>query len=218
MFRVLRISDAKLSASERADYAQRYADLRISGLEQSPHAFSTTIEVEKQMETHAGLRRLQEPQKTIFVCVNQETDDWVGQVTLIGPLNRSEYDASFQVLPGSDSSRSPSLQDDPRGAYWHMTALYVDDRMRGRGLARLLCEECFAFIGSGQLRILIKPDNAVVVQMYKRMGFEVLSEKTTLFEAIHASRDGFDRLPHNAASSPLYTTRTGLVMIKQVVP
>ncbi|EST08414.1 GNAT domain protein [Kalmanozyma brasiliensis GHG001] len=216
MFSVLRISDPSLSASQQSDYAQKYTDLRITALERSPHAFSTTVAIESQLNTSQRLARLREPQKTIFVCISDATGDWVGQVTLIGPMTRSEYDASFQILPGTQSAQSPSLDDDPNGAYWHMTALYVDDRIRGRGLARLLCDKCFDYIGTGQLRILIKPDNTAVIEMYKYMGFEVLDAKTTLLEAIHASRDSFDRVPEDAKTDPAYTTRSGIVMIKRL--
>lgn len=216
MFRVLNISDSSLKNDQQALYAQRYTDLRITALERSPHAFSTTVEVESQLNIEQRLARLREPQKTIFVCVNDDNDDWVGQVTLIGPLTRPEYDASFRILPGTESAQSPSLDDDAAGAYWHMTALYVDDRIRGKGLARLLCNACFERIGTGQLRIIIKPDNNAVIEMYKRMGFEVMQANATLLEAIHASRDGFERLPSDVATNPSYTTRTGVVMIKRL--
>ncbi|SJX65674.1 related to Acetyltransferase, GNAT family [Sporisorium reilianum f. sp. reilianum] len=216
MFQVLRISDPSLSDAQRAEYAQRYTELRIAGLERSPHAFSTTVAVEAQLTAHTRAARLQEPQKTIFVCVNQDTQEWVGQVTLIGPLTRAEYDSSFQILPGRESATSPSLGDATGDAYWHMTALYVDDRIRGRGLARLLCEACFGYIGQGQLRIVIKPDNTVVVEMYKRMGFEMLEGTAALIEAVHASRDGYDRLPQDAHEDLGYTTRGGIVMVKRV--
>lgn len=216
MFRVLNISDSSLSNAQQALYAQRYTDLRITALQRSPHAFSTTVESESQLNIDQRLARLREPQKTIFVCINEDTDDWAGQVTLIGPLTRSEYDASFQILTGTESAQSPSLDDDPAAAYWHMTALYVDDRIRGKGLARLLCDACFDRIGTGQLRIVIKPDNTVVIEMYKRMGFNVMEASATLLEAIHASRDGFERLPSDVATDPSYTTRTGVVMIKRL--
>lgn len=216
MFRVLRISGPSLSDAQRADNAQKYTDLRIAGLERSPHAFSTTVAVESQLTADKRVARLQEPQKTIFVCVNQDTDEWVGQVTLIGPLTRTEYDQSFQILPGTESATSPSLADAPDDAYWHMTALYVDDRIRGRGLARQLCGECFRFIAKGQLRIIIKPDNTAIIEMYKRMDFKVLEGRAALIEAIHASRDGYDRLPEGAAADPSYTTRGGIVMVKRV--
>ncbi|CDW99251.1 hypothetical protein [Sporisorium scitamineum] len=138
MFQIIRISDPNLSDAQRAEYAQKYTDLRIAGLERSPHAFSTTVAVESQLTTDKRLARLQEPQKTIFVCANQETDEWMGQVTLIGPLTRTKYDMSFQILPEAEFAKSPSLDDNPNDIYWHMTALYVDDRICGRGGARLL--------------------------------------------------------------------------------
>lgn len=218
MFRAPRISDPNLSASQRSDYAQLYTALRIAALERSPHAFSSTTAIESQLTTSEKLARLEEPQKSIFVCVNEETGDWVGQVTLIGPLSRSEFDRPFQILPGTASAKSPSLKDGPDDKYWHMTALYVDDRIRGRGLARLLCDECFRYIGSGQLRIIIKPDNTVVLEMYKRMGFEIQEDKAALLEAIHASRDGVDKLPPDASTTSTYTQRGGVVMVKRITP
>lgn len=217
MFVVARISDPGLSAAQRLVYAQRYAALRISGLERSPHAFSSTLATEARLSDHEKLARLQEPGKTIFVCINSETDEWVGQVTLIGPQTRAEYDRPFRILPSTASARSPSLSDDhATDSYWHMTALYVDDRIRGRGLARLLCNECFQWIGAGQLRIIIKPDNTTVLQMYERMGFETQQGKAALLEAIHASRDGVDQLPPEAHLDPYYTHRGGIVMVKRI--
>jgi GNAT superfamily N-acetyltransferase len=169
------------------------------------------------LSDHEKLARLQEPGKTIFVCINSETDEWVGQVTLIGPQTRAEYDRPFRILPSTASARSPSLSDDhATDSYWHMTALYVDDRIRGRGLARLLCNECFQWIGAGQLRIIIKPDNTTVLQMYERMGFETQQGKAALLEAIHASRDGVDQLPPEAHLDPSYTHRGGIVMVKRI--
>lgn len=97
-----------------------------------------------------------------------------------------------------------------------MTALYVDDRIRGRGLARLLWNECFRYMGSGQLRIIIKPDNTIVLQMYERMGFENQDGKAALLEAIHASRDGVDKLPPQPHLDPSYTQRGGIVMIRRI--
>ncbi|KAJ1028368.1 hypothetical protein NDA16_001537 [Ustilago loliicola] len=173
--------------------------------------------IESQLSAEEKLARLQEPGKTIFVCINEEADDWVGQVTLIGPLTRSEYDQPFRVIPGTESAKSPALDDSTStDAYWHMTALYVDDRIRGRGLARLLCNECFRYIGSGQLRIIIKPDNIIVLLMYERMGFEIQQDKAALLEAIHASRDGVAKLPPQAHLDPTYTQRGGIVMIKRI--
>lgn len=216
MFRVVRITDPNVSDSQRANYAQKYTDLRIMALKRSPHAFSTTVEIESQLDMAARINRLEESQKNIFVCINDETEEWVGQVTLIGPLSQSEYDASFQVLPGTKSYRSPSLTNVVSESYWHMTALYVDDRLRGQGLARLLCEECFAYVGKGQLRIIIKPDNTKVIEMYKRMHFHVFEGKAALLEAIHASRDGFNRLPSDAVASSVYNSRGGIVMVKMI--
>ncbi|KAM3477811.1 hypothetical protein MY5147_002547 [Beauveria neobassiana] len=73
---------------------QKYRHLRLQGLESSPESFSSTYETEAAFSNDDWIQRLSAPDRETFICVAKaagEQDapgigDWVGQVTLRGPI------------------------------------------------------------------------------------------------------------------------------------
>lgn len=180
--------------------AEKYTQLRIKGLQQSPHSFSATLEGEQAIEQKEKLERISIPNKHIVVVVAQEKganavpwyeNEWVAQATLYGPNTWKQHTHAFHVAHPNVSpltneelertSLAPAERKDTT-AFWHMTALYVDANHRRRGLANQLCLFTFdvikrtsAPIQQAELRIFVKPTNLVVVGMYAQLGFVTLS-------------------------------------------
>lgn len=155
--------------------------------------------------------------------------DWAGQVTLLGPFTRAEYLAPYLKtheegrrlsLAELDATFLPVSSDDSSAVYWHMTALYVLDEHRRRGLGDQLCRKAFEVIqehangAASELRIVIKPGNGIVARMYERLGFETREGRSTLAEAIAAS-EGSGALPVDYAKKEAYFGRKGLIMVKR---
>lgn len=163
--------------------------------------------------------------------------EWVGQATLFGPLNWNEYVSPFkhthvgkelsedQLLLLGGPTDQLSQVGSARVAYWHMTALYIDVNHRRLGLAKKLCLAAFDYIKdiskghgyrSAVLRIIIKPTNLVVLDMYKSLGFKVVDGVlSTLAEGTICAGDQ-GSLPPDYEEQKGYTTRGGLFMLKYV--
>lgn len=162
-------------------------------------------------------------------------EEWVGQATLFGPLSWNEYISPFKhTHPGKELSEDQLLllagptdqlsqNGSVRVAYWHMTALYIDVNHRRLGLAKKLCLAAFNYIKGvskvhgyrdAVLRIIIKPTNLVVLDMYKSLGFEVVDGAlSTLAEATICAGDQ-GSLPTDYEEQKGYTTRGGSFMLK----
>ena len=214
-----------LDGKDLTSYARKYGALRLNGLKQSPNAFSSTHASELALTEDEQVARLQRPQQRIVVVVavaaEQEQprhwldEEWVAQVTLVGPLSREQYDAPFSTQAAAAPIPSPPTKDDG-AVYWHMTALYVDTAHRQKGLANLLCETSFQHAGEagrGVMRIIIKPDNTAVIDMYKGLGFVVAEGHATLAEATVAAGEGA-LLPATYETDTVYTARTGIIMTR----
>ena len=182
------------------------------------------------------MEAIRRPKRTIIIVAqagNNNDDwkqaEWAGQVTLLGPFTRAEYLAPYlnthengrrHPLVELDAIFRPISSDDDSAVYWHMTALYVLNDHRRRGLGDQLCRKAFEAIqenGNGsasELRIFIKPSNGIVARMYERLGFETRKGRSTLAEAIAAS-EGPGALPINYAQDEKYFGRNGLIMVKR---
>lgn len=217
-------------------YSEKYSLLRLEALQQSSDAFSSTYESELALTREERLARL-EQEKRIVVIVATQTgkqswleEEWVGQVTLIGPMTKVEYFEPFTLqesLPPNFYTFEEELPTPGEAAncYFHMTALYVDSNHRRRGIANLLCEKSFEIAAAAaaaadgykrvDMRIIIKPNNGAVVEMYKRLGFKIALEKSTLAEAIVASGEK-NNLPSSWQSDRNYNTRGGVIMVRHI--
>ncbi|GAB7335394.1 hypothetical protein MBLNU13_g07768t2 [Cladosporium sp. NU13] len=222
--------------SDSQHLAIKSAALRLAGLLQSPDSFSSTYDEEVALTDVQKLESLQRPKRiTIIVAQNGDKSndwtqaEWAGQVTLLGPFTRAEYLAPY-LETHEDGRRLavaelnaifvPVSSNDSSAVYWHMTALYVLNDHRRRGLGDQLCRKAFEVIqqhanGSGsELRIVIKPSNGIVARMYERLGFETREGRSTLAEAIAAS-EGQGALPAAYAQKETYFRRNGLIMVKR---
>lgn len=194
--------------------AAKYKALRLEALRQSPTSFSSTLKTESQFPDDVWVSRLQDPEKETFVCVatsEDGQDEWVGQVTLRGPLPAAEF------LP-PDGSGQPPIAADNEEEKWQMLSLYTLPSHRGKKLGSRLCESAFEFLkfreGSDTprivVRIMVKPENVATLRLYGGLGFQNAG-KCTLEEALRANGDA-DLIPCGALDDH-YTARTGIVMM-----
>lgn len=228
--------------------ADKYASLRVSGLEQSPQSFSATLQDELRLAVEEKISRILVSKKHILVIVKRALDanmperlwydeEWVGQATLFGPLSWEVYSSPFRKTHTHASLSNSQVQllagwtdevpktDLAKTAYWHMTALYIDVNHRRLGLAKKLCLAAFEHIRNisslenfdrALLRIIIKPTNTVVVDMYRSLGFSVVDGLfSTLAEATVCAGD-HESLPPNYGERKDYTGRGGLFMLKPI--
>ena len=222
--------------SDSQHLAIKSAALRLAGLLQSPDSFSSTYDEEVALTDAQKLESLQRSKRTTIIVAqtgDRSNDwsqaDWAGQVTLLGPFTRAEYLAPY--LETHEDERRLSLAEldaifdtvspnDSSAVYWHMTALYVLNGHRRRGLGDQLCRKAFEVIqqhskgAASELRIVIKPGNGIVTRMYERLGFETREGRSTLAEAIAAS-EGLGALPVGYAQKEAYFRRNGLIMVKR---
>ncbi|KAG5808755.1 hypothetical protein H9Q74_006944 [Fusarium xylarioides] len=196
--------------------ATKYRDLRLKALKSSPESFSSTYEIESQFTETEWIDRLLKDDRENFVCiatpVNPDppsTAQWVGQVTLRGPVSRKNFtlpEASGQPVPGGDD-------DEDR---WQMLSLFILPEHQGRNLGQGLCQEVINHLQKFQqktrtvVRLMVKPQNTATVHLYEKLGFKTVG-KCTLAEALIANGDGH-LLPEDVTDAR-YSTRAGLVMI-----
>lgn len=221
--------------SDLQQLAVKSAALRLAGLLQSPDSFSSTYDEEVALTDAEKLEALRRSKRTTIIVAqtgdksNDWTQaDWAGQVTLLGPFTRAEYLAPYLEthedgrrlsLADLDAIFEPVSSNDSSAVYWHMTALYVLNDHRRRGLGDQLCRKAFEVIqelangASNELRIVIKPSNGIVARMYERLGFESRVGRSTLAEAIAAS-EGPGALPIGYAQNEAFFGRSGLIMVK----
>lgn len=142
--------------SDSQHLAIKSAALRLAGLLQSPDSFSSTYDEEVALTDAQKLESLQRSKRTIIVAQTGDKSndwsqaDWAGQVTLLGPFTRAGYFAPY--LETHEDERRLSLAEldaifdtvssnDSSAVYWHMTALYVLNDHRRRGLGDQLCRK-----------------------------------------------------------------------------
>lgn len=215
-------------------YADKYSELRLTALRQSPAAFSGSIADEMAMTPQQRLARMLQPQRKVVIVAAQSgkqdwlQEDWAGSVNLLGPRDKQEYFAPFDLHPQTeDTPRSFTFDNDDGTAdlvakrdvkaFYHMTALFVDMNHRRRGIAKMLCDKSFQVAvdqsGLADMRIFIAPTNFAVFDMYKQLGFKTAHQKCTLAEALVASNDP---VPAVYDTDSKYNTRGGIVMIRHL--
>ncbi|KAF5635710.1 GNAT family acetyltransferase acetyltransferase [Fusarium sp. NRRL 25303] len=194
----------------------QYRDLRLKALKASPESFSSTYEIESQFRETQWMDRLLQDDRENFVCVatpvnpgTSSTAQWVGQVTLRGPVSRTDFtlpEISGQPMPGKDDEEDR----------WQMLSLFILPEHQGRKLGQGLCREVIKHLQETQqkaitvVRLMVKPQNTATVHLYEKLGFETVG-KCTLAEALVANGDGH-LLPEDTTDAR-YSTRSGLIMI-----
>ncbi|CRK13252.1 hypothetical protein HYQ45_006889 [Verticillium longisporum] len=208
----------RISQTEQlAASAAQYRKLRLKALSTSPDSFSSTYEIESGFGDKVWEQRLSEKGKETFICAASHTGsgttEWVGQVTLRGPLAQAEYD-----LP--EESGQPLADADAHSEQWQMLSLYNLPEHRGRGLGKKLCLEALRYLGmerpasSSLVRLMVKPQNTATVGLYKSLGFEEVG-RCTLAEALMVNGDA-KLLPEDYTTRSEYTTRGGIIMTRLV--
>ncbi|KAK5994824.1 hypothetical protein PT974_03210 [Cladobotryum mycophilum] len=196
--------------------AAKYRELRLNALKQSPTSFASTFEVEEKYSIEYWSSKLFHPNKKTFICIDKgssataalEESQWVAQVTLLGPIPADSF-----RLP--EESGQPPVLSDEEEERWQMLGLFSLPSHRGKGLAKLICRTAYDYLTSFEqgapkvvLRIMVKPENTVTLNMYSSMGFADAG-KCTLEEALRANGET-DHIPENPSEK--FKTRSGIIM------
>ncbi|KAJ7626586.1 hypothetical protein DFH06DRAFT_1228015 [Mycena polygramma] len=191
---------------------RRYAALRLEALLTSPKAFGSTHAIESEFTLQQWADRVWREDAVILVCVAhpivQPNDgsgivlsglggEWVGSAILRGPVPGHEYALRSDSGP-------PTFGSDEVETKWQMTAVFASAAHRGRGVGKMLIQAgkdyATALTSDGQarlisqrpakvrLRVLIHPDNLVVLSLYSATGFVEVG-RTTGQEAYRTNGD-----------------------------
>ena len=137
-----------------------------------------------------------------FICASKvsaspagdEVCEWVGQLTLLGPVPAQRY-----LLP--ESAQQPPVVPDQEEERWQMVSLFTLPTHRGKGVAKSLCSEVFRWLREHKptygkprpkqirVRTMVKPENTAMVKLYEGLGF-THAGKCILAEALKANGNG----------------------------
>jgi ribosomal protein S18 acetylase RimI-like enzyme len=214
-YRYIRVEQTANEA-DRALSASKYKALRLTALQESPHAFSSTLEIESQFPDDLWISRLSRPGQDIFACIYEDDEgatEWVAQVTVRGPVPASDFE-----LPAESGQAIPSPDEEEEK--WQMLSLYTAPGHRGKGLGAQLCQTVFEHLtgrpGASpriMVRIMVKPDNVATLNLYNRLGFAETGRSTQV-EALRANGDG-DMIPQGPLAAK-YTIRNAIIMALQM--
>ena len=211
-FRVSKTDDVHSSA-------RNYRDLRLRALKASPGSFASTYDVEAALTEVDWIDQLKLPDREVFIGATTSHDhhpsEWVGQVTLRGPISQEDF-----FLP--PQSGHPPPGPDSEEERWQVLGLFTLPGHRGNGLGAQLCREALEYLRHHQsspkrlqVRLMVKPENHATVKLYQRLGF-VVTGMCTLAEALIANGDGH-LLPKDISGAK-YSDRTGLIMASYLDP
>ncbi|KAJ5752906.1 hypothetical protein N7520_009823 [Penicillium odoratum] len=201
------------------EVADRYKNLRLHGLLVDPKSFSSTYETESQFSPATWRARLQNPAGNTFVSViNPETKcgvgsdtvssppedsdtlqrllgkDWVGIVTLLGPVLLSKPNAEKETIPAKPwdvflkdgvyniPHSSPSGDITDSNVVYLVVAMFVLPEARRRGHAYRLLETLIQTVrddahargvSQASITIQVEPENDTAQRLYEKLGFEV---------------------------------------------
>ncbi|KAJ6455440.1 hypothetical protein C8R45DRAFT_944088 [Mycena sanguinolenta] len=190
-----------------ASIARRYAKLRLEALLTSPNAFASSHELESKFTSEEWTERVWRNDAVVLVCVAHPGTDsnqshapldgeWVGSAILRGPMPGHEY-----ALPLDHGA--PPFGSDEEETKWQMTAVFASATHRGNGIGKKLIQsgKDFAIAQTSnstsglilrpakvRLRVLIHPDNLVVLALYSATGFIDVA-RTTGQEAYRTNGD-----------------------------
>ncbi|KAH7121261.1 hypothetical protein B0J11DRAFT_508289 [Dendryphion nanum] len=230
MYQVIRIP---LHSSRLSELILKFKAAKLAALVAEPTSFATRHAEEALLPILAWEQRLAAPSAT-FICVavskdNVESGDeaflllneWVGMVTIRGPLPYSDF-----YLPATGQ---PQPAESRLEAYWHMATLYVSSAHRNRGLAKRLVNAAIEYarrqvilnenserIMRARIRLFCDPRKQHVVRMYSNLGFSEAG-RNTLKEAFEANGDE-SQIPADTNSTETlrnrWELRFGLAMEK----
>ncbi|KAF2475722.1 uncharacterized protein BDR25DRAFT_391219 [Lindgomyces ingoldianus] len=215
------------NSSRLPELVAKFRDAKLEALEAEPTGFAVKYADEVLHPLSLWQQRLTSP-SIILICVaksdtsipNTEEEaliagDWIGMVTIRGPLPYS----TFQ-LPESGQP----VPDNPNGeTRWHLSNLYTSQVHRGKGLGKKLVISALDIAREqarmldkmrARIRLFCNPSKTVLVTMYKGMGFEEAG-KCTLKEAFVANGDQ-ELVPRDTQSTDalrgFWERRYGLAM------
>lgn len=212
----------RVSKSEAVhDSARKYQNLRLRALQASPGSFASTYEIESAFSEADWVERLTAPGREVFICAatpqrnnadQSNTVEWIGQLTLRGPASLQDF-----TLP-AESGQPTQMPDEER---WQMLSLFTLPEHRGHGLGANLCREALDYLQNYQklpqtvqVRLMVKPENKITVNLYQRLGF-VKAGRCTLAEALIANGD--EHILPSDLSSTKWSARSGLIMIFKMI-
>lgn len=164
--------------------ARKYRELRLKALKAYPASFSSTYELEAGFSDTDWIALITCPGREIFVCVVVPSDsdsnsdiaqsssegiseggEWVGQVTLRGPLPPNEqFDFPLPENEENENERANQSRkhsteneqqdEEQRGEEegieekecWQMLSLFTLPSHRGQGLGKGLCQEALNYV------------------------------------------------------------------------
>ncbi|KAJ3469656.1 hypothetical protein MRS44_003721 [Fusarium solani] len=170
----------------------KYKALRLSALQQTPRAFSSTYEAESKLPDHEWVSRLRNPSKDTFVVVDSDGES---------------------LHPPPEAGQPPVAPDEDEEK-WQMLSLYVLPSHRGKGVAKLLCREAINHLRSLRhaaprirVRTMIAPDNLAACALFGSLGFS----DAGLCTLVEGLRSNGEAMPEGILSAE-YTTRAGIIM------
>ncbi|KAJ6109397.1 hypothetical protein N7486_001632 [Penicillium sp. IBT 16267x] len=205
------------------EIVERYKTLRLHGLQVDPKSFSSKYEIESQFSPAIWRSRLQNPANQTFVSVaNSDTKhhvhplptgpeysdtslqrllkkDWVGIVTLVGPvLFNPDADKGTPAKPWDVFIKDrkydipqAGLDGDTKkeNVVYLVVAMFVlPDERRKKHASRLLETLIQAVrkdahareVSKASITIQVEPDNGAAQRLYEKLGFEVWDEALPL--------------------------------------
>jgi GNAT superfamily N-acetyltransferase len=147
----------------RADEWRQLRDLRLQALRDAPLAFGSTYERE-----------------------SDRGDDWWQQQATAAEAGAEQV--AFVAVSGADHvgmarGFTDFRNDDERRPVVWLIGVYVDPRLRGRGLAGRLSAEVIAWArerGASEILLHVADWNESARRVYERLGFEPTGEHMTL--------------------------------------
>ncbi|KAK9322172.1 hypothetical protein V1517DRAFT_324255 [Lipomyces orientalis] len=127
------------SSPELPALARKYKAVRLSALRQTPEVYFSSYNIESVFSDIDWIERLTDPKVDVFICLapNTTADDrvvepleaeWVGALTLKGPISREDFEA---LSKGPDTSAVHETR-------WQLYNLYTAPDHRGLGIASVL--------------------------------------------------------------------------------
>ncbi|KAJ7776809.1 hypothetical protein DFH07DRAFT_797896 [Mycena maculata] len=179
--------------------AQKYATARLEALLASPNAFASTHAIESIFTPEEWAKKIWREDAVVLVCVARPDfevgpldGEWVGCAILRGPLPAREY-----ALP--PEAAAPAAGRDDAETKWQMTGVFVSVAHRGRGIGKMLIQAGKDYavaqtqadppLSRVRLRVMIHPDNLLVLSLYSKAGFVDAGGRATGQEAYRTNGD-----------------------------